>query len=188
MSLWAAPNRTRQRLNPLTGLIASIVVLAGANSLIGLLTSGGSGQELVQTARGATVTMYGEGLYAADTWLIGAGNRGQDLAILIFELPALLLVLRWYRQDSAIAAALLAGMLAFFSYYYVSMVSEPPKTGSFRSMLRPLALLGSRSLLSHRGSTSTTSLQPCQRRPNARPWRRISSRWRQRSRWSGCQE
>jgi hypothetical protein len=66
--------------------------------------------------------------------------------------------------------------------------SNPSKTGSFRSMLQPQALPGSRSPLSHRGSTSTTSLLPCQRRRNAGPWRRISSRWRQRSRWPGCPE
>jgi hypothetical protein len=59
--------------------------------LIGLFASGGTGRQLVQTARGATVILYGEGLYAADTWLIGAGNRGQDVAMLIFELPVLLL-------------------------------------------------------------------------------------------------
>ena len=76
----------------------------------------------MKTARGATVTLYGEGLYAADTWLIGAGNRGQDLAMLIFELPVLLLVLRWYRRGSPVAPVVLAGVLAFFTYYYVSQV------------------------------------------------------------------
>jgi hypothetical protein len=66
--------------------------------------------------------LYGEGLYAADTWLIGAGSRGQDLAMLIFELPVLLLVLRWYRRGSPVAPAVLAGVLAFFTYYHVSQV------------------------------------------------------------------
>jgi hypothetical protein len=66
--------------------------------------------------------LYGEGLYAADTWLIGAGNRGQDLAMLIFELPVLLVVLRWYWRSSAVAPAVLVGVLAFFTYYYVSQV------------------------------------------------------------------
>jgi hypothetical protein len=66
--------------------------------------------------------LYGEGLYAADAWLIGAGNRGQDLAMLIFELPVLLFVIRWYSRGSAVAPAVAAGVLAFFTYYYVSQV------------------------------------------------------------------
>jgi hypothetical protein len=110
----------RQMLLPaLTGALAAV---AATSSLIGLLTTGGPGRQVVQTARGATVTLYGEGLYAADTWLIGAGNRGQDLAMLIFELPILLLVLRWYSRGSAVAPAPVAGVLAFFTYYYVSQV------------------------------------------------------------------
>jgi hypothetical protein len=111
-----------QRRTPLAALTGVFAALAATSSLIGLLTTGGSGRQVVQTARGATVTLYGEGLYAADTWLIGAGNRGQDLAMLIFELPVLLLVLRWYRLGSRVAPAVLAGVLAFFTYYYVSQV------------------------------------------------------------------
>jgi hypothetical protein len=74
VALRAAPSRIRQR-GLLTGLISALIVLVAASSLIGLLTSGGPGRQLVQTARGATVTLYGEGLYAADTWLIGAESR-----------------------------------------------------------------------------------------------------------------
>jgi hypothetical protein len=120
--LRGAPSRARQRAALLAALIGLLAVLAGASSLVGLLSVGGPARQLVQTARGATVTLYGDGLYAADTWLIGAGNRGQDLAMLIFELPVLLLVLRWYRRGGAAAPAVLAGVLAFFTYYYISLV------------------------------------------------------------------
>jgi hypothetical protein len=89
-----AASRARQRQMLLLALTRALAVLAATSSLIGLLTRGGPGRQVVQTARGATVTLYGAGLYTADTWLIGAGNRGQDLAMLIFELPVLLLVLR----------------------------------------------------------------------------------------------
>jgi hypothetical protein len=111
-----------QRQTLLPALTGALAALAATSSFIGLLAAGGPGRQLVQTTRGATVTLYGEGLYAADTWLIGAGNRGQDLAMLIFELPVLLLVLRWYRRGSPAASAVLAGVLAFFTYYYVSQV------------------------------------------------------------------
>jgi hypothetical protein len=69
---------------------------------------------------GAAVTLYGEGIYAADSWLIGVGNRGQDIAILLIEVPFLLVALRWYRRGGPVAAAVLTGVLAFFTYYYIS--------------------------------------------------------------------
>jgi hypothetical protein len=116
----AAPSRSRQRL--LAGLISILSALVATCSLIGLLAAGGPGRQVMHTARGALVTLYGEGLYAADTWLIGAGNQGQDLAMLIFELPILLLIVRWYWRGSPGAPAVLTGALAFFAYYYVSLV------------------------------------------------------------------
>ena len=42
--------------------------------------------------------------------------------MLIFELPVLPLVLRWYRRGSAAAPAVRAGAPPFFTYYYVSLV------------------------------------------------------------------
>jgi hypothetical protein len=116
----AAPSRSRQRR--LAGLIGILSTLVATGSLIGLLAAGGPGRQVIQTARGASVTLYGEGLYAADTWLIGAGNQGQDLAMLIFELPILLLIVRWYWRGSPVAPAVLTGALAFLTYYYVSLV------------------------------------------------------------------
>jgi hypothetical protein len=111
--------RARDQLTVLAGLLG---VLVAVNSLTGLLMQGGPGREVVQTARGATVTLYGEGLYAADSWLIGVGNRGQDLAMLIFELPVLVLVLRWHRRGGSAGVVALTGVLSFFTYYYVSTV------------------------------------------------------------------
>jgi hypothetical protein len=107
-----------QRQTLLAALTGALAALAAICSLIGLLAAGGPGLQVARTTRRSTVTLYGEGLYAADTWLVGAGNRGQDLAMLIFEL----LVLRWYRRGSMVAQAVLAGVLAFFTYYYVSQV------------------------------------------------------------------
>ena len=117
-----AASRAGQRQMLLLALTRALAVLAATSSLIGLLTTGGPGRQVVQTARGATVTLYGAGLYAADTWLIGSGNRGQDLAILIFELPVLLLllVLGWYSRNGPVAPAVLAGVLGFFAYYYLA--------------------------------------------------------------------
>jgi hypothetical protein len=145
----AAPSRSRQRR--LAGLIGILSTLVATGSLIGLLAAGGPGRQVIQTARGASVTLYGEGLYAADTWLIGAGNQGQDLAMLIFELPILLLIVRWYWRGSPVAPAVLTGALAFLTYYYVSLVFGIAQNRLFRSMLRPQALPDSPWSLSPRG-------------------------------------
>ena len=74
-----------------TVLVGILAALAVTSSLVGLVASDGPGRHTVTTARGAAAILYGEGLYGADTWLIGIGNRGQDAAILLVEVPILLL-------------------------------------------------------------------------------------------------
>ena len=85
------------RRGSVTVLVSILAALAVTGSLVGLVASDGPGRHTVTTARGAAAILYGEGLYAADTWLVGIGNRGQDGAILLVEVPILLLALRWYR-------------------------------------------------------------------------------------------
>ena len=115
------PARTDHPIRPVTALCGILALPATISSLVGLLVGGGPGRHVVTTARGASVTVYGKGIYAADSWLVGAGNRGQDIAILIVEVPLLLLTLRWYRRGGPVAAVALTGVLAFFAYFYVSM-------------------------------------------------------------------
>lgn len=104
-------------------LVHALAALAVLASATGLLSAGsGPGRHDVTTARDQVVTLFGQGLYAADSWLIGAGNVGQDVAMLLVEVPALLLVVRWYRHRHPLAGVALAGVLSFFTYYYVSMV------------------------------------------------------------------
>lgn len=133
----AGADRRRDQLTVLACLLGALVAV---NSLVGWLMQGGPGRQAVQTARGATVTLYGEGLYSADSWLIGAGNRGQDLAMLIFELPVLVLIVWWYRKGSAVAAATLAGVLGFFTYYYVSTVFGTAQNKLFPLYVAALSL------------------------------------------------
>ena len=102
--------------------VALLAAAAGVASLAGLLVGGGPGREVVETARGAEVTLYGEGLYAADSLMVGVGNRGQDIAILTVEIGLLLAALVWHRRGSVAGSVVLAGVLSFFGYYYVSMV------------------------------------------------------------------
>ena len=111
--------RTPARVAAPVGLLA---VAAGVASLAGLLVGGGPGRAVVETARGAEVTLYGKGLYAADSLMVGTGNRGQDIAILAVEIGLLLAALAWHRRGSVTGSVVLAGVLSFFGYYYVSMV------------------------------------------------------------------
>jgi hypothetical protein len=99
-------------------LLAALSVVA---ALAGTAGTGGAGRRTVETVRGAAVTLYGEGLYEFDTLLVGAGNRGQDLVILLVEVPVLLLCVRWYRRGSLAASLALPGVLAFFVYLSASM-------------------------------------------------------------------
>lgn len=105
-----------------TRIAGLLAVVATTSAVAGILTGGGPGRHAVETTRGVVVTVYGAGLYAADTWLVGAGNRGQDVVVLAVEVPILLLALRWYRRGGAVEAAVMTGVLAFFAYFYVSMV------------------------------------------------------------------
>ena len=115
--------RTSFGPSPVLVLVGLLAILALSTSLVGLLSGGGPGRQVVTTARGATVILYGEGLYAADSWLVGVGSRGQDVAILLVEVPLLLLAAGRYRRGpSPVAAVALTGVLAFFTYYYVSAV------------------------------------------------------------------
>ena len=116
-----APGSDRP-LGLVTLLCGILTLLAVISSLIGLLVTEGRGRRhAVTTARGVSVIIYGRGIYAADSWLVGTGNRGQDVAILLVEVPFLLLALWWYRRGGTVAAVALTGVLSFFTYYYVSM-------------------------------------------------------------------
>jgi hypothetical protein len=131
-----------QPITLVTVLCGILAVLAAMSSLIGLIATGGPGRHVVTTARGSSVTVYGQGIYAADSWLIGAGNRGQDLAILLVEVPLLLLALRWYRRGGPVAAAVLTGVLAFFTYFYVSMTFATAQNRLFPVYVGAASLAG----------------------------------------------
>lgn len=120
----------------------ALAALATAGATAGLLTTGGPGRHDVETLRGATATLYGEGLYRYDTWLVGAGNRGQDVVLLLVEVPLLLAAVRWYRRGRPVAAAVLAGVLAFFAYFYVSMVFATAQNRLFPLYVAAAALAG----------------------------------------------
>ena len=119
-----------------TLLCGILGLLAVISSLICLLVTGGPGRQIVTTARGVTVIIYGKGVDAADSWLLETGSRGQDVAMLLMEVPFLLLTLWWYRRGGTVAAVALTGVLALFTYCYVSMTFAHCRESSISAVRR----------------------------------------------------
>jgi hypothetical protein len=109
------------RVRAVSRLSWLLAALSAFAALAGVLTDGGGGRRVVETVRGTAVTLYGQGLYEFDTFLVGSGNRGQDLVILLVEVPALILCIRWYLRGSLPASLALSGVLAFFVYFSASL-------------------------------------------------------------------
>ncbi len=123
-------------------MVGALAAVAVGSAATGLLLAGGQGRRVVETARGAAATLYGDGLYEFDTLLVGVGSRGQDVAILLVEVPLLLLALRWYRGGDPMAAPVLAGVLAFFAYFYVSLAFGNAQNPLFPAYVAGMALAG----------------------------------------------
>lgn len=79
-----------------TWLSALVLTGAAIAAGVGAFVGGGSGRFDVMSIHGQAVQLYGRGLYAHDTVLVGVGNRGTDVAVLLFEIPLLLFaVVSW---------------------------------------------------------------------------------------------
>jgi len=110
-----------RRSNTLIGLCALIAVMALIAAAGGLISRDGGSVYTVTSLRGQSVQIFGQGLYAYDTYLIGAGNRGTDAAVLFVEIPLLIAATLLYRRGSLRGGLLLTGSLGCFLYYYASM-------------------------------------------------------------------
>jgi len=105
------------RKSPVVPLLGAIVaVLALVATATGLLGSGGPGERTFVTTRGATVHLYGTGLYKLDTVFSAAGQRGTDLITLALGVPLLVVCLVLYWRGSLRAGLLLVGAFAYFLY------------------------------------------------------------------------
>ena len=102
----------------LSGLVAVLGLVASA---LGLFWQDGGSVFTFTSLRGLVVPIYGQGLYHFDTWLIGAGTRGTDATTLVIDIPLLVLAVLLYRRGSLRGMILLAGVLAYFLYYYASL-------------------------------------------------------------------
>lgn len=101
----------------LSGLVA---LLALGATLVGLFWQEGNGPFSLQTIRGETVQMFGQGIYRHDTLFQGAINRGTDVVTLALGIPLLVCATLLYRRGSIRGRLLLTSVLAFFLYVYAN--------------------------------------------------------------------
>ena len=73
------------------------------------------------TIHGATVDIYGRGVYATDTVFKSGANRGGDVTTLVLAAPVLLLALLYYRRGSIRGAIVLLAALTHFLYVYATL-------------------------------------------------------------------
>lgn len=134
------PAAVGARTRAVVGLGLTLAALEVVAALAGALAGADGGTRTVTTTRGAEVVLLGDGLYAWDTWLVGAGNRGQDLVMLLVEVPVLLLVLSRWRYGGPLLPAVLTGVLAFHAYFWVSMTFATAQNRLFPVYVACLAL------------------------------------------------
>ncbi|HEX4977805.1 MAG TPA: hypothetical protein VFV40_08060, partial [Nocardioides sp.] len=125
------PTARATRSRSVVRLGLALAALEVAAALSGVLSSGSDGTRTVVTGRGTEVVLLGDGLYAWDTWLVGAGNRGQDLVMLLVEVPVLLVLLRRWGSGGPLLPAALVGVLAFHAYFWVSMTFATAQNRAF---------------------------------------------------------
>lgn len=106
-----------RRIVRLAWLIAGLALVA---TLAGLLAPDGTGPATVQSVRGETVELYGEGLYRRDSVFKGASNVGTDVITLFLAIPLLVWSAIAYRRGSPRGGPLLLGVLAWFLYVYAT--------------------------------------------------------------------
>lgn len=106
---------------PVTLLAGIAGLLAAGAALVGLFWPVDAGITQVESVRGGTVDLYGEGLYRDDSAFHAAGNRGSDVVTLALGVPLLVVATIGYRRGSLRAALLLSGAFTWFLYLYASM-------------------------------------------------------------------
>ena len=110
-----------KRSNTLVVLACLVALLAIIYASAGLFSQGGDGPFNFTTLHGATVEMYGQGLYRYDSAFKAPILRGTDAATLFVCVPALLVAVFLYRRGSVRGGLLLTSMLAYFLYNAASL-------------------------------------------------------------------
>ena len=96
-----------------------IVLLAIIAASLGIFSTGGPGPYEIETVRGETVTVHGQGLYKHMSMDVAPQGIAQDYITLFLAVPLLLVSLVWARKGSVKGRFLLAGTLGYFLVTYL---------------------------------------------------------------------
>lgn len=117
-------------------LSIAVVILVIISAGTGLFWRTGGQPFDALTIRGESVKMYGDGLYAYDTYFKALINKGTDAFTLLIAVPLLLWAILLSRGERVKGRLLLAGVLSYFLYYSACMTF-----GVSYNMMFPVYLL-----------------------------------------------
>ncbi len=102
----------------LSSIVAFLALIATA---VGFFWNNNGISFYVNNIYGNSIQMYGNGLYAFDTYFKAPIQRGTDLVTLFLAIPVLLLVIWLNKQNLLKYRLLLVGVLSYFLYYSASL-------------------------------------------------------------------
>lgn len=100
-------------------LVFFIVLLSGAAASAGIFSGSGPGPFEIESVRGETVQIYGQGIYRHMSADVAPQGIAQDVVTLFLGIPLLVIALWRMRKDSIRARFLLAGVLGYFLVTYL---------------------------------------------------------------------
>lgn len=100
-------------------LVSAIALLAAVAAATGIFSAGGPGPHTIESVRGETVTLYGEGVYRHMSADVAPQGIAQDYVTLFTAVPLLILALLWARRGSLKGRILLSGTLGYFLVTYL---------------------------------------------------------------------
>lgn len=103
----------------ITLLTLLIVLLSGIAAAVGIFSDAGPGEFEYKTIRGATVVIYGKGLYKHMSADVAVQGIAQDVVTLFLGVPLLLVALLGYRKEAIKSRFLLTGVTGYFFVTYL---------------------------------------------------------------------
>jgi hypothetical protein len=103
----------------ITILSSIIVILSAIAAFSGIFSSAGPGPFEIESIRGETVQIYGEGVYRHMSAEVAPQGIAQDFITLIIGIPLVIVSLIYTRKGSLKGRYLLAGTLGYFLVTYL---------------------------------------------------------------------
>lgn len=103
-----------------TVITVAIVILAALSCFVGIFSTGGNHPLTMTSALGEEIRLYGEGLYARNSFSMAVQAIAQDYVTLILVLPCTMVALFLTRKKNILGEFILTGLLAYLLYTYMS--------------------------------------------------------------------